>query len=718
MAQRITTDFVNTNRPGAYFDVKVKSTPVGVATSGNVVIFGEATGGAAVKGVDPTNGDVLKDNYFTPDQLDRVVAKYISGPLVDCFRAIATASGDSNITGSANRIYLAKTNIGTRSESVVDPTYGTIKDKNYGVDGDKYKYSISQTVDESAPEITGSVIPAFGVALDSASFSIRVDGGAAAVITLSGSHADITELVAEVGSALPAGISCKEGTVPDTLVIYYDEDSDANLKGYGKSIELIDSTLGDLTKLGLVQDLTVSAAEPEVEVKVVRADKGITESFVVDSEIALFIGYEGDSATITIGSGSLSTTVSGGSGANLSVDLSKYVTLTELADYINAQTGYTASVSSTAAQSSPSSLDEVTGIGICSTDAGATAGRVKRCVNRFSFKMAQSALVDFEATAVAGLPNNTDENFIFLSGGSQGSTSNADIVKAITDLESININFVIPCFSRDASDDITDGLTDSSSAYTIQSINAAIKNHVIKMSTPKIKRHRNAVVSLWADFKDCQSMAGSMAHPRISCAFQKSSQIDSFGETVKFLPWHTAAIAVGMQVAGFYKSIVGKYANVISFEDPSGFDSGSPGDIETAIDSGLLFLEKDNTASKWVVDQTTYGVDTNFVYNSMQAMYASDLVSLDLAASFQAAFTGVSLADVDASSAYSFLSSKMDAYRKQKLIAASDDAPLGYRNEKIAISAPIMDVKVEIKLATAILFIPINIEISQIKRAS
>jgi hypothetical protein len=73
------------------------------------------------------------------------------------------------------------------------------------------------------------------------------------------------------------------------------------------------------------------------------------------------------------------------------------------------------------------------------------------------------------------------------------------------------------------------------------------------------------------------------------------------------------------------------------------------------------------------------------------------------------------LADVDASTGLSFLASKMDLYKKQKLIAASDDAPLGFKNAKVEISGPIMSVAVEIKLATAIYFIPISIEISQVQ---
>jgi len=60
----------------------------------------------------------------------------------------------------------------------------------------------------------------------------------------------------------------------------------------------------------------------------------------------------------------------------------------------------------------------------------------------------------------------------------------------------------------------------------------------------------------------------------------------------------------------------------------------------------------------------------------------------------------------------------MDSYKKQKLIAASDDAPLGYKNAKVEINGPTMSISVESKPATAIYVIPISIEVSQVTNSS
>jgi hypothetical protein len=713
MAQRLTTSFINTVRPGAYFETSVKSTPVGVASSGNIVIIGEADAGNS------SAEESLKDNFFTPDQADRVIQKYVSGPIVDAFRILASPSSDSNITGSANRIYIAKTNTGAKASAVVAPTYGTLASKNQGKDGNKIFYQVTQLEDEVGPSVVGSAIADYSL-LAGAEFGVRVNGGAQTAINVFGGSPTAFDTIAEVAAlidaALPSGISCSVDS-PNKLKISADVDAGANQSATSKSFELVETSPGDLAALGLVAAVSESSQEPQIQLDVKRTDVNLNESFVVDAEVALKLGYAGTTATVTVGASTLTTTVAGGSGASLSIALADYSTLKDLADYINSQTGYTCSVASGSAQSPTSALDKVTAAGCASTAADQTPCRLKRSLANWKAKIANSAAVDFTATATKGLPSEM-ASVAYLTGGLKGATTGAQVVDSVDSCETIDVNFVIPLFSRNATADIADGLTESSSTYSISAINATVKNHVLKMSTAAIKKHRQGFLSIWDTYANSKAEAASLANARITLCMQKSSQVNSVGNTTVFFPWFTSCVAAGMQAAGFYKAIVNKFANVISFTDPSGFDSGSPGDIEDALLSGILFLEKAVVGNKWVSDQTTYGVDNNFVYNSIQAMYAGDLVALDLTASFQTAFVGQSLADVDAATGLAFLQSKMNSYKQQKLIAASDDAPLGYKNAKIQINGPIMNVACEIKLATAIYFIPISLEISQVQSAA
>jgi len=713
MAQRLSTSSVNTNIPGAYPEVTVKSTPVGITSTGDIVIIGEAEGGQ-----DYTQESLI-DNVFSATQLDRVTAKYLRGPIVDAMSALVSPSNDSNIAGSAGRVYIVKTNGGSQaSGSVAAQTgvYGTLKDKNYGVDGNKYYYQVIQAAYEAGPTVTGSsLVPGDGSIFDGLSFTVRENGGLATVVTLSATmtdHDDVTKLAAEIDAQLPGTLTCAPSG--DAIVISEVVDADANEKGSGKSFELVDSTIGDLAVAGLTAGAYYSSQEPEVQIDVKRQDTNTNESFSVNSEIALTISYASDAATVTISGDDFDTTVIGGAGSNLSFKLSDFVTMADLAAFISSQPGYSATASADARNLTPSVLDEVTTVGIGSDSH--EVGRLKKAAYDFAKAIASSAVVDFTATATAGLP--AESVVLYLQGGTKGGTTAADIVNAIPALEGIKVNFVLPLFSRDASEDIAEGLTDSSSTYTIDAVNFAIKSHVLQMSTIKIKRNRIAMLSKWADYADVKAHAQTLASYRAVVTCQKSSQVNSQGVVTEYLPWHTAAIAVGMQSAGFYRSLTNKFANVISYKDPNGFDSGNIGSTEDAIDAGLLFLQKETAGNKWVVDQTTYGFDSNFVYNSLQASYMADVLAIQLADSLQNQFVGKSLADITSATVVAFLAKKMDEYRKLKIIGASDDAPLGYKNVKVSINGPIVDVKLEAKLATAILFIPIQLELSQIQSST
>lgn len=716
MAQRLSTSFVNTNIPGAYPEVTVKSTPVGITSTGDIVIIGEAEGGA-----DYTQ-ETLKDNFFSPTQLDRVSAKYLRGPIVDAMRALVSPSNDTEIQGSVGKVYIVKTNGGSQAQATVagvSGNYGTLKDKNYGLDGNKYYYQVTQVEDEAGPSKQGAdVVIGDGSIFDGLSFSFIGNGGVTTVVTLSGvmtDHDDKTKLAAEIDAQLPAGFSC-EAAATDAVIFKSDADSGANEDGFGKAFELVDSSPGDLAVLGHAAGLVVSSQEPEVEISIKRQDTNTNEAFVVEAEIALTIGYDGTSASLDISGGVLSTTVVGGSGGNLSVNLAEYTTMADLAAFISSQAGYSATSIASSNNLSPVRLDEVAAVGIASA-SGEEPGRIKKAAYNFALKISESSVVDFEFAVGAGLPAEM-ANSEFLMGGTKGATTAADIVNAIPAIEGIKVNFVLPLFSRDASEDIADGITDSGSTYTIDSVNFAIKSHVLAMSTVKLKRNRIAMLSKDASYADVKAHSQSLSSFRSVVCFQKTSQVDALGNVKEFQPWHTAAIATGMQSAGFYKSLTNKFANVISFKDPSGFDSGNVGSVEDAIDAGLMFLQAETAGNKFVVDQTTYGFDTNFVYNSLQAVYMSDVLAVQLAESLERFAVGKSLADINAASMAGHISKVMEVYKRLKIIGASDDAPLGFKNLKISINGPVAEVKLEAKLATAILFIPIQLELSQIQSST
>ena len=75
MAKSLVTDAGTLFIPGAYAKYTVQSANAGLATTGVLMLVGEADAGP-----DWSLEEDLEENSFGPDQLTAVIAKYKSGP--------------------------------------------------------------------------------------------------------------------------------------------------------------------------------------------------------------------------------------------------------------------------------------------------------------------------------------------------------------------------------------------------------------------------------------------------------------------------------------------------------------------------------------------------------------------------------------------------------------------------------------------------------------
>lgn len=789
MSQRIVTSWLNTNIPGAYVNTTVISNASGLATSGVILIMGEAAQGPDY------SITTLKNNFFGPTAINQVRAIYGSGPIVDAFGALAAPSNDPDISGTASSIYILKTNKGAQAAAVVDgqfiftiasssvtagavysnnsnfftveattsssttlitsgsgnpsasgtltlvsgtgpstiafsaftgSIYGNLTALNWGVEGNLFNFTITSLATEDGPSYAGTTVPSFG-ATTGAEFSVRINGGAAVVVGPLSSSANTAALVTNLNTAFASAsvdLQASAGVAMSTVVINYStvpgsvspvSDPKSYSLGWGKSFELIDSTPGDLAALGFLPELTVSSVEPGVEVQVINSTAGINEVLNVNPSVALTVGYEGTTGTMSINATTLSTSVTGGSGTDLSITLNQYTTVSELAAFINAQPGYTASASPSVTQLPPSALDQVSAIGIASSTSD-QPGRVKDSAYTFQQILNTSIAVNFTPVATAGLPDPSP--LAYLAGGLLGPTLAIDIVNCIAQMPGIQVNIIVPLFSQDATKDIIAGNTDPNSTYTIDAINELLKTHCLQYSTPTLKRNRMAICSYNDTYVNCKAQAQSLATYRCTLTFQQVTQVNSQGVNTLFLPWYGACLAAGMQAGGFYKSICNHLTNAVSFTDPAGYDSGDPDFVSDALTAGLEPLAQNTSGIIWVSDQTTYGLDTNFVYNSIQAVYLSDILALDLAQYFQSNIVGKSVADVSAASALSALQQRFDYYKKLKMTTTSSDAPLGYKNATVSITAPSVYIAVEAKLTTSIYFVAIELALSAVQQSA
>lgn len=682
--------------PGAYASYKVKSEPAGLATTGVLMLVGEAEKGPHF------SEETLEDNWFGPDQMGLVLAKYGSGPLVDAFANAIRPMNDPEIPGSPTRLYLAKTNKGTKgSVTLKTPANTNYVDLRSALAGSHLVTAVIKDMNEEVAPTTGPLTLKAGRS-GSSDLIFRVNGGTPITVAIAAA-----DLVAAVKTKVETAVTTVTATVVDTTIEIKVKDT-ATTPG-GKTLEITDA---DEILVGLPEGIIESAQERRIRLV---AEEGVNTSTVeAGGEIAFLVGYEGTvPATIEIANGKM--VGKQGASTKFTADFAKFDNLKKVADYINSlNAGFVAKPFAASWAGKPSmALDE--GTYACSTGiVGGLPARVKMDAAKLYAAVYESPIVELSAEAVAGLPA---EGVFFLS-GTLGATNQTDIRDALAAFKSVQGNFPVVLFSRDSTSLIDDGLTDTASDFKIDGIHTLLRAHALECSTLKNQKFRQGFASHKGTFKASKLAANDLAAARVACAFQDCVTLSADGFIKTFDPWMYAVMAAGGQAAAGHKAIFNKglATNGAKHKD---FKSGDTSMVEDALLNGLLtVVQREDGSYSFASDQTTYTIDDNFVYNSIQMMYSCDIIAATIQRKMHKAFTGASVADVSASVALSYLQSICSELVRLKLITPSDDAPRGWKNEQIQIDGAVMKVSLEVKPAGAIYFTPINITVSAVSQTA
>jgi hypothetical protein len=492
------------------------------------------------------------------------------------------------------------------------------------------------------------------------------------------------------------------------------------LNGFGKTLAIEGTTSAvfrntDTTAdAGLSNSQKISASELKNQMTYSRGS--LSESVTSGGEVMINVGCTEEDATIEVAASKIDFKVSG--TVIFSCSLSQFKTLKDVADYASSQTGWAASVASAKFNNVPPSDLDKGEFGASGISSHKNA-RIKRDAKQWKKDQAASILVSIELVDDSGLPEELTQDK-FLSGGAKNGTTSAQFTAAIDKVEKLTTNFIVPLVSQDADADIEDEETESSSTYTVDAVNAYVKAHVIKMSAVKMRKNRSALVSKRGAYSDVKEAAGEMSSFRVAMTFQDVRNVSASGSIKVFQPWMGSVVAAGMQSAAGFRGIVKKFANVTGISAvESDFDPNNPGESEDALKAGLMFMERVPTGGfRWVSDQLTYSVDNNFVYNSLQAVYLSDLITGILIDQFDRLVVGKSVAQITAGTALSILESEMFNFLRLRWIAPSDDAPNGYKNATARLNGGVLQISVEIKLAGLIYFVPIQLSISEVQQTA
>lgn len=415
-------------------------------------------------------------------------------------------------------------------------------------------------------------------------------------------------------------------------------------------------------------------------------------------------------ATLSIAAKTLTTTVLGGTAQSLAIDLSTFSSLTQLANYINAQSGYTATLANNAAGNLPvAALDRVLAVD-CKVPAA-----IKKDAFEVRDFLSKSSLVEFSADATngfVGLPSLQTKTF--LSGGVTGGTTGAAIQNAIDACLKRRVNFVVALFSNDAATDIASSHTDSSSTYTINAVHAGLIAHVNQASTVKGRKERQAFAAFQGSFAASKEVSANLNAARVSLCINNVDVLSASSGLVSTMQPHMQAVlAAGMKAsAAIGLPNTYKFANVLGVSHQD-FDAETQAD--EAIAANLCFMEKGpNGGFRFVVDNSTYASDLNaWIYNRPAVQYAADTLSYIIRLNTET-FIGRRNSDVSEETIKNQLVGILDQAKSLGIIVSDNNTGgKGYKDLKVKINGSIVNVDVTVALVEGIEFILDSIKVQR-----
>lgn len=445
----------------------------------------------------------------------------------------------------------------------------------------------------------------------------------------------------------------------------------------------------------------------------------LTESATVGGNTMITITNPAVGSTVTINASSIS--LFDGTNTNV-LPKAQFASIADLANFIPLVSGWSATLGAGQDSRLPVSvLDQVSALSAVSGAA------IKKDAFEVQDFFNSSSIASLSGAPAVGLPAALAESA--LSGGARGASLSADMTEALSKFEKFRVNSIVPLFSRDASDDIADGLTDSSSTYTIDGIHQAVKTHLSLMATTKRKSERQGYLSVKDTYDNCKDIAQGIAYARCQLVIQDIRQTDSDGAIKWFQPWAGACLLAGARGGSpIGLPMTAKYFNMSGIRQTSDPMSTAEADIvidfdpdlqyDDAIKAGITFWEAPQTGGyRLVVDNTTYGKDGNWVYNRAHVQYAADILAYDFRNQLENIYVGVKNT-VSAAEVKSTCESILATYLAQGITVSTSDAKNGFKQLVVQINGNTINISVVVKLVEGIDFILADITLQRAQQTA
>jgi len=419
-----------------------------------------------------------------------------------------------------------------------------------------------------------------------------------------------------------------------------------------------------------------------------------------DAKAQIQIQYTGggNPVTLTISGATesaktLVSAITGGAASeDLDIDLKDF-TMKTLAEFINANSGWTATLQDAAlgAITPATDLDPVTAIDVLSAPVDLL--RAQEELMDIVNEQSPLALMEKVSNVVGQAANLTKTFFL---GGALGSSANSDFADGYAASLATDWNVSVPGVSQDASADILlGGITDASSAYTIASVTASLNSHLILRGNVKNRREAQGMVGrreavVQTAYDAASTLGSALIQMWIEDVLVQDVNADLTWKQPHVMGAVQAGIRLGSEVG---EPLTHKFANISGKGHVVDADTGISGgdfvpetDFDPAIDAGVSFLEQVAGGFRCVVDNTTYGKDQSFVFNRGSVVEASQFIAKTLRETAELVFVGQKVANGTADSIKSVLRSKLVELNDARITTASDGAPQGFEEETFTVT--------------------------------
>jgi hypothetical protein len=662
-------------KPGAYTKIVVENlSGFPLQPTGVVAIIGEAKGG------EPHVLDVLSTSG-----IQEAKTRYKSGPIADALELLVNPSKDSRIVNGASKVIVYKTNNSAQSslnlKNFADINQLALESKNFGADENQISVLISSgAIADSNAKLLGSISGPFTLV-----------GGETLVLNVNGQAYTFTGTLigSQTASDLVDDMNNVANWAPSKPVV-------ASVSSNRIAIE-IDTVALASAKLdyGFIKVETTSTIDTIIGMsgsnrgvkgsRFVTVSKDLIEevSQELGGEVMLSIAYQGVGTSCLMdlkevsGELKLSTTCAGASSDNLDILLvgsagENQHTVKSLVELINTNPAYSASVVSKNPFVNASELDFYDQVEIKSVAMNINKD-VKAMEDHFNiisqFVGATKLPNIFGAIATLSSPS-------FMSGASDGSSSNSDFANGFEAFKEERINCVVPLISKDIG------------PLTVDSINALAVSHALWGWSTDGKSERHVFISKLGSKEQFKDAARTAQSGYASIFGQQIRVLDKNSNLVWLDPWAQACVAAGMRAgAEVGEPLTFKIMNINNLQVLDG--SWNPKkDFAEMIEAGCTISEGLDTGGfRFVVGNTTYGVDASFVWNRESVVQASGFVAYDLRYNLELVFTGNKARTGTAEAIANFIRARMTQYLQADIIVGDDlNEGLGFYDKSLRVN--------------------------------